>query len=75
MSVLFGGDGDDILYGSEGAERLYGDFGDKNRAIGGDDIIYTGVAGGDKVVIKSVFAGWGNDKVYGQSEGEKSFAL
>lgn len=71
MSVLFGGDGDDILYGSEGAVFFYGDFGDKNRAIGGDDIIYTGLArGGDNVVIKSVFAGWGNDKVYGQSEGE-----
>jgi Ca2+-binding RTX toxin-like protein len=72
-SMLSGGDDDDILYGSEGIDYLFGDFGepggtDTDGAIGGDDIIYTGrssASNGDYV-----YAGWGDDKVYGQGQGD-----
>lgn len=69
-TYAYGQDGNDIIYGSNGHEYLYGDYdGGKKDTIGGDDIIYTGEGSltdqGDHV-----YGGWGDDKIYGQGEGE-----
>ena len=70
LSFLYGNNGNDILYGSVKADTLYSDWGEDEYATeGGDDIIYTGVST-DAADGSEAFGGWGNDKIYGQGEGD-----
>ena len=78
-NTLQGGDDDDILYGSAAKDYLYGDFSwspaDPDfEWLGGDDIIYTGNAeaatDGSMPNGSFAFGGVGDDKIYGQGEGD-----
>lgn len=46
VNMIFGGEGDDVIYGSPDVDEIHGDQGaDKIYALGGDDILYTGLGG------------------------------